>query len=329
MENGNVNTEVGVSLDIVGIGHIINETIVSPDSKTRFVLGSPPAYSMACAAGLDARVGILTRIGTDYPETLLDPLRQCGVNLEGVVRQGAHSTNNELVYARDGSKTIRYLSRAPEVVPDDLPTSYYQAKLFYICPMDWDTSVESVERFSSLVNLTACDLGGFGGAHSPASEVSQMESDPDAVKRIIGAMHIVKASDEDCRRLTADPELDLEDFARCWIGWGAQVAVVTCGDQGSLVVTRDQVWKIPALPGKPIDPTGGGDSYMGGFLVGYLKSGGEPSTSGWYGAATALLVIEGTGGVTPARMPTTKQVEARLKQGRAQLDHSAEVKDIS
>jgi len=309
-----------VPLDLIAVGHIINETIVSPGKETRSVLGSPPAYSMACAASLGARAGILTRIGQDYPDELLAPLRNCGVDLSGVIRQGDVSTNNELVYAADGTKTIRYLSRAPLLEPVDWPTAYANARLMYVCPMDWDTTVESVERFTALTHLAACDLGGFGGAHSPTNNVPQMERDPASVRRIIAAMDIVKASDEDCRRLTGNSNLDLTAFANQWLQWGAQVAVITKGSEGSLILTHEQVYNVPAFPGQPIDATGGGDSFMGGFLVGYLQTDGDPWESGLYGAATALLVIEGTGGVNQARMPVAHEVQARLQTARAKLN---------
>ena len=306
--------------DIVAVGHIINERIVFPDKETRRVLGSPPAYSMACAARLGANVGILTRIGEDYPDELLEPLRQCGVDLTGVIREGPVSTNNELVYAEDGTKSIRYLSRAPQLESSDLPKAYGDAKVLYVCPMDWDTTVEAVEQLVPLGGLAACDLGGFGGAHSPASDVPQMERDPDSVQRVVAAMDIVKASDEDCRRLTGKADVDLADFASQWLGWGTQVAVITLGGEGSLVLTRGERFDVPALPGRPIDATGGGDSYMGGFLVGYLRAGGDPWEAGLYGAATALLVIEGTGGVHHQRMPTAEMVEARIATARVELN---------
>ena len=111
------------------------------------------------------------------------------------------STNNRLVYAPDGSKSIHYLSRAPQIEPDDLPAAYRDAQLIYVCPMDWDVTPAAVEGFSQLPGLMACDLGGFGGAHSPPGDTPQFDRDPEAVRRVVAAMDIVKASDEDCRRL--------------------------------------------------------------------------------------------------------------------------------
>ena len=307
-----------MSFDIVAVGHVINETIIFPGKDARSVLGSPPAYSMACAASIGANVGIFTCIGSDYPQKLLEPLERLGVDLQGAIQRGDSSTNNLLTYASDGSKTIEYLSRALPLEADDLPSEYDTAKVIYVCPMDWDISADSVEKLAEHPGLLGCDLGGFGGAHSPPASLPQMVRDPDPVNRIIAASDIVKASDEDCWRLTGDVSLDLKSFAREWLGLGAKVAIITLGSQGAKILTPDKEYDFPGLLGKPIDVTGGGDSFMGGFLVNYIAS-GDPGEAGLYGAATALFVIEGTGGVTPRRMPSSQDVASRLEQARRQM----------
>mgnify|MGYP001238200698 CR=1 FL=1 len=307
-----------MSFDIVAVGHLINETIIYPGKDARSVLGSPPAYSMACAASVGAKVGIFSCIGSDYPDRLLEPMERLGVDLQGVQRRGDSSTNNLLTYAPDGSKTIEYLSRALLLEAKDFPDAYQSAKAIYVCPMDWDISVDSVEELAKHPGLLGCDLGGFGGAHSPPAKLPQMESDPESVRRVISACDIVKASDEDCWRLTGDVRLDIESFGRDWIEWGAKVAIITLGSKGVKIITSNKTYDLPALPGKPIDATGGGDSFMGGFLVNYIAT-HNAAEAGLFGSATALLVIEGTGGVTPKRMPSVEDVNTRLKEAGRQM----------
>ena len=91
-----------MNLDIVALGHIINETIVFPDQTTKSVLrssllrnsllGGPPAYSMVCAARLGAKVGVVTKIGSDYPKRLLKPFYEAKVDTEGIRCSGDVST---------------------------------------------------------------------------------------------------------------------------------------------------------------------------------------------------------------------------------------------
>jgi adenosine kinase len=52
---------------------------------------------------------------------------------------------------------------------------------------------------------------------------------------------------------------------------GTQFAVVTHGEQGSIVFQGDKEYPIPVVPPEQIiDPTGVGDAFRGGFLTGYV-----------------------------------------------------------
>jgi sugar/nucleoside kinase (ribokinase family) len=60
-----------------------------------------------------------------------------------------------------------------------------------------------------------------------------------------------------------------------------------------------------------VDTTGGGDSFMAGFLCEYIRS-GDPLRAARWGSATAACVIEQSGGVHIGRMPTREVVLDRL-----------------
>ena len=53
---------------------------------------------------------------------------------------------------------------------------------------------------------------------------------------------------------------------------------------------------------------------MAGFLSEYLRS-ADPLEAAQWGCATAICVIERSGGVSLERMPTHKQVEERVHLG--------------
>jgi len=74
-----------------------------------------------------------------------------------------------------------------------------------------------------------------------------------------------------------------------------EILVITKGDQGSIVITKESEIEIPVVPPKEIlDPTGIGDAFRGGFLTGYsykldLKLCGE------MGALAAAYCLEADG----------------------------------
>ena len=49
------------------------------------------------------------------------------------------------------------------------------------------------------------------------------------------------------------------------------MAALTRSEKGSIIVTKDQLIEVPALPTNVEDTTGAGDLYAAGFLYGYTN----------------------------------------------------------
>ncbi|MCL4386753.1 MAG: carbohydrate kinase family protein, partial [Cyanobacteria bacterium] len=111
-------------VDIVAIGHILNEKIIFPDKEICPVLGSPVAYSSVCLASLGVKVGIVTKIGKDFPQSLFKTFNEVGVNKDGIVI-GLNSTKNELIYDENGNKTLNFLTKSESIYFNDIPQTYY------------------------------------------------------------------------------------------------------------------------------------------------------------------------------------------------------------
>lgn len=299
--------------DLVMLGHIVNEIIHYPGRTIGPVLGSPTAYSCVVAARLGAKVGVVTRIGSDMPAELLRPFSDAGVDTAGILEEGSDTTTSILVYSESGAKKILYPKRAPTISFEDIPESYHRARCFYVCTMDWDLPIETIKKLRKLDAILAVDLGGYGGAHSARHPTEEEKRCPVKLKELVSLFDIVRASIEDCQHLIGSEPDDATSAARLFVEWGAKVSVVTRGEQGSVGVEKGKFYEVPALSGKVVDTTGAGDSFSGGFLVEYMRS-GDVEKALRFGTAVALRVCEGTGGVKAERMPTTRDVETLLSR---------------
>jgi len=67
--------------------------------------------------------------------------------------------------------------------------------------------------------------------------------------------------------------------------------IVTNGDKGSKIYTKDEVIEIPAFKANVVDTTGAGDSYFAGFLACQVS----PEERGKFASMTAVLCIENYG----------------------------------
>jgi len=84
-------------------------------------------------------------------------------------------------------------------------------------------------------------------------------------------------------------------MARADILEHVKLLVVTCGENGSLIYTDNDEIHIPIVPAlRIVDPTGVGDAFRGGFLVGY-GHGWSLETCGQMGALAATYCLENSG----------------------------------
>ncbi len=302
--------------DIVLIGHIVMEKIHFPDRTIGPVLGSPVAYGSVAAGRMGERVGIVTIIGEDMPDELLQPFRDAQVDMRGVtVRPGDCTTTTQLIYAPSGEKEIQYPQKAPPISFDDIPPAFRSASVFYIATMDHDVPVETIRDLADLDGKVAIDLGGYGGAHSRQHPDAAERRDPKRLRELVSLCDIVRASVEDCGHLLGEEAVATaageEAVVRRLVDWGASVGLLTLGARGCVLATADGVVRVPAQDGEVIDTTGAGDSFSTVFLTGYRRS-GDAQWAAKLGAAAVIYVIERTGGVHTARMPTRDEVEKKM-----------------
>jgi len=112
-------------------------------------------------------------------------------------------------------------------------------------------------------------------------------------------------------RVFFQASVDPVDAARALGRLGPAAVVVKVGVQGSLVYIpkTDTVAHIPAYRCHAVDPTGAGDAFCGGFLVGLVET-GDPVEAARYGTVSASFVVEGFGSLYALRV-TRREAEVR------------------
>ena len=87
---------------------------------------------------------------------------------------------------------------------------------------------------------------------------------------VIKKVDILLINDEEIIQLTN--KNNIESAAQHLLQYGLEYVIVKKGGQGSLLVSKNNIIPIPAVPGIEVfDPTGAGDSFAGGF-IGSLSS---------------------------------------------------------
>ena len=133
--------------------------------------------------------------------------------------------------------------------------------------------------------------------------------------RVVGRRQgIVKASDEDIKFLanasgsgSAQSGSDPVALAGLWVEqYGLGLAVVTLGPGGGAAVEPGgNITRVPGFPTKVVDTVGAGDTFMAGFLDGWVKLQAGLEASLERGAAAASIVCSRRG----PQPPTSAEVD--------------------
>ncbi|MFN2429870.1 MAG: PfkB family carbohydrate kinase, partial [Cryomorphaceae bacterium] len=95
-----------------------------------------------------------------------------------------------------------------------------------------------------------------------------MDSAMEDLKKVISKVDILTINDEETRQLSG--EYNLVKGARKIMEMGPKYVVVKKGENGALLMDKNNMFYAPALPLEEVmDPTGAGDTFAGGFM-GYL-----------------------------------------------------------
>jgi fructokinase len=128
-------------------------------------------------------------------------------------------------------------------------------------------------------------------------------------ERVLRRSDVVKASAEDLAWLL--PGAPMAEAAAALLAQGPSVVLVTLGAEGALVVTREEVLAVPAVPAAVLDTIGAGDAFGAAFVAWWRSHelGRRELTDPEAlraAAAFACLVAARTceqAGATPPRMP--------------------------
>ena len=119
-------------------------------------------------------------------------------------------------------------------------------------------------------------------------QIPRLEPD-DLAKGILGA-RIVIFNEYEYAMMRKKTGLTMGDILA-----GAELAVITLGEKGSELWTKDGRVTVPAAkPVRVVDPTGAGDAYRAGLLKGYFE-GASLEKMGKYASVSAVYAVEHKG----------------------------------
>lgn len=302
-------------------GKLTREYILPPAGRP--LLDSPGGNLLYAAGGLAvwARdIGLVGRVGEEYPRQWLRELEKRGLDTNGIrtlqelqnvdLRSFiAFNENNERSYTNAVSHFARRQlafpksllghqpiddsrkdPREPELVSPaalDVPKEYRDVRYVHICPFDFISQSQMVNLFKGGPNQTV-SLDPAPNYMVPAFWRN--------LRLVLQGVTIFMPSEEELRGLFWGETNDLWEMARRISEYGPQIIVIKRGSHGQWLydVPGNHRYEIPAYPSRMVDPTGAGDAFCGGFLAGFQRT-NDPLMAALHGSVSASLKIEGSG----------------------------------
>ncbi len=253
------------------------------------VSGGSCANTIAGAAMLGARVAYIGKTSDDQlGEIFGHDLRSLGVSFSTPPGAPEPPTARCFVLvSADAQRTMAtYLGACADLGPEDVdPQLVARARVLYLEGYLWDPPrAKDALRYA------------IEAAKDAGRRVALSLSDTFCVERhrgefqelVSGPVDILFANEAEAIAIS---EASTRAGAIEWLTGRCELAIITLGANGAIVITPDTVHEIAAVtPEAVVDTTGAGDLFAAGFLFGYIRQWG-PIACARAGAAAASEVI--------------------------------------
>jgi sugar/nucleoside kinase (ribokinase family) len=242
------------------VGSIAFDAVRTPFGERERMLGGS-AVHFSLAASFFADVRVVGPVGDDFGEDEYAVLHARGINTDDI----EHVEGGQTFFWRghyDYDLNVAHTDETQLNVFGDFQPKLSEASrdcdVLFLANIQPDLQREVREQ------CTAARLAGMDSMNL------WIDTARDSLVRTIEGVNVLLLNDAELRMLTGKP--NLVQAAREVRSWGPSIVVAKQGEYGAALFTEDGFFALPAFPlESPVDPTGAGDSFAGGFL-GYIAA---------------------------------------------------------
>jgi sugar/nucleoside kinase (ribokinase family) len=274
-------------MKLLTVGTVAFDDIETPFGRAEKAIGGAATYISLAASYFAEQVRIVSVVGDDFPESVLQDLKSRNIDLEGLeVKKGEKSFfwagryHNDM-NSRDTLETqLNVLADFNPILPE----AYKSSDFLMLGNLTPDIQLSVIEQMVGKPKLIALDTMNFW-----------MDIAMESLKKVLKRIDMLIINDEEARQLAGT--YSLVTAAAMIHEMGPKFVVIKKGEHGALLFEGENIFYAPALPlAEVFDPTGAGDTFAGG-LMGYLAMTGEVSFENLkraiiYGSAMASFCVE-------------------------------------
>jgi sugar/nucleoside kinase (ribokinase family) len=247
---------------LLTVGSVAFDAIETPFGKTDKIIGGAGTYIAIASSFYDNDQNIVSVVGEDFPQDMLDQLKARKVDLQGLQIKKGEKTffwsgryHNDM-NSRDTLVTeLNVLEHFDPIIPE----SYQGVEYLMLGNLSPQVQKSVIERLEERPKLIAMDTMNFW-----------MDIAMEPLKETISMVDVLIINDEEARQLSG--EYSLVKASQVIRDMGPKYLIIKKGEHGALLFHENKMFYAPALPLEEVfDPTGAGDTFAGGFM-GYIAS---------------------------------------------------------
>lgn len=304
-------------MSLLVVGSVAYDGIETPFGKVDKILGGSATYISLTSSYFQKNVNLVGVVGKDFRQEDIDLFKSKDIDLQGLQVDESGNTffwKGKYHYDLNNRDTLDTQLNVFEHFDPVIPESYRDAKFIALGNIEPSLQGKVLDQVNN-PDLVVMDTMNFW-----------IERTLEALKKTLKGVDLLVINDSEARELAEEPNLiKAADIIR---GMGPDFLIIKKGEHGALLFTDDEIFSAPAYPVIDIfDPTGAGDSFMGG-LLGWLSYTNDLSSQNFrraviFGSVMASFCVEEFG---PERLKnlTEKEIYDRYREFR-QLSEIPEV----
>lgn len=294
-------------MSIVIVGSTALDSIKTPKKENPRLLGGSASYA-SIAASFFAPVKMVGVVGDDFPRKYISLYKKHGIDIEGLQIKPGKTFHWSGEYEVNMNNR-RTLSTELGVFADFnpvLPESYRNAEFVLLANIAPSLQLHVLEQVKKPKFIAADTMDLW------------LNIALDDLLKLLKKVDLFVLNDSEAKLLTKDDNVisAIKKIHKL----GPKNVIIKKGEHGAILSVEGDLFVAPAYPLlKVVDPTGAGDTFLGG-LIGYLASASGKINENLrnavvYGAVTASFCCEGFG-VSRLTKVTKKDIEQRYQEFR-------------
>ncbi|MDI6402382.1 PfkB family carbohydrate kinase [Balneolaceae bacterium ANBcel3] len=247
-------------MSVLVVGSVAYDGIEAPAGKVDRILGGSATYISLASGYFTQPVRLVGTVGYDFAESDKKLLKDKGVDMEGFKVDESGLTffwkgrYHENLNNRDTLDTqLNVFEHFDPVIPE----VYKGSRIVCLGNIAPELQLKVLDQVRG-PKLTICDTMNFW-----------ISGSREALDEVIKRVDVLIINDQEAQELTGESNLNV--CARKIRQMGPKYLIIKKGEHGAVLYSEQDMFSAPAFPLKTIvDPTGAGDSFLGGF-AGWLS----------------------------------------------------------